>query len=108
MRNGLYKVDFQTPIGRGSGVIALQDGRVLGGDSSMYYVGTYTQEGNRFQAQVAIDGHTNVPGMASTLGITKGQLNLSGSLSGDTATLSGSSPQAPGIAFSAALSLLAG
>lgn len=33
MKNGLYKVSFQTQTGGGGGVVVLHDGEVRGGDS---------------------------------------------------------------------------
>jgi hypothetical protein len=47
MQNGLYWVEFRTPLGSGAGVVVLQDGNLRGGDSSMYYFGTYTETGIR-------------------------------------------------------------
>lgn len=107
MQNGLYKVHFKTPIGEGAGVITLQDGKLAGGDSSMFYVGSYQEDGNQFHATVEVDTHTRMAGMASALGVSKGTLKLSGTTQGDTANMTGSSPQAPGVSFRATLSRIA-
>ena len=42
MKNGLWAVEFfaNTRIG-GSGVVALENGRIVGGDHSYYYFGSY-------------------------------------------------------------------
>jgi hypothetical protein len=39
MENGHYKVEFQTPLGVGAGVVFYQNGAVHGGDSMMAYMG---------------------------------------------------------------------
>jgi hypothetical protein len=41
MQTGLYKVNFKTPLGLGAGVVVLENGMIRGGDSSMFYRGTY-------------------------------------------------------------------
>jgi hypothetical protein len=103
MRNGLYKVAFRTPIGEGFGVVVLSDGKLSGGDSSMYYSGSYTQNGDDFRAEVSVATHTQVSGMRSVFGVPQGTIALTGKSEGDRGTMAGSSPQAPGIAFSAVL-----
>jgi T3SS negative regulator,GrlR len=51
MKNGLWAVEFFTNTGiTGSGVVALENGRILGGDHSYYYFGSYT-----IVASLAID-----------------------------------------------------
>ena len=106
LTDGLYKVTFQTPIGTGYGVITLENGTLQGGDSSMYYVGTYVQNGNAFTAAVMAKTHTNVPGMGSVFGVPEVAINLTGTSTDKTASVTGSSPQAPGLGFSATLERL--
>ncbi len=36
MQNGLYRVEFRTPLGSGAGVVVLQDDNLRGGDSSSH------------------------------------------------------------------------
>lgn len=107
MENGLYKVDFQTPLGAGHGVIYFADGKVRGGDSMMFYHGEYTLANNSISAQVQVDRHSQVPGMTSVLGQSKASLNLQGAFEGSSAVLKGTSPQAPGLAFTARISKIA-
>lgn len=103
MRDGLYKVQFRTPLGLGNGVVYAKDGKMWGGDSGMYYVGSYTDEGGKLHATVAIDRHVSVPGTISVFGVDKATINLVGNVSGNTIAAEGSSPQAPGVRFSASL-----
>src|ERR1035437_1115347 len=49
--NGLWTAEFGSSTGTfGSGVAVFQDGKVLGGDSTYYYVGEYEFKGNEFRA----------------------------------------------------------
>ena len=55
--NGLWTVEFISTLGRGgSGVIVLNDGRLLGGDAGYYYVGQYTVEddNNAIRGEVVV------------------------------------------------------
>ena len=101
MDNGLYSVNFRTPIGNGSGVVVLNDGRIEGGDAAIYYKGTYTHENGNFTANVQTGRHS--PGAHSVFGRDAVEIDISGKNQGNTATLAGTSPQAPGISFQAAL-----
>ena len=104
MDNGLYKVAFKTPLGEGFGVVTLENGRLGGGDASMFYAGTYTQEADNFVAEVKIGTHTHIAGVQSVLGVAQGQIKLEGKSKGNAGTMTGSSPQAPGVPFTATLS----
>lgn len=109
MQDGLYKAAFQTPMGEGYGVVVLSGGTLRGGDSMMYYIGTYTENGGQFTASVDVDVHSTVPGMVSVFGPSKNRvhIDLQGQSTAESATAKGSSPQAPGIGFNAKLTRLA-
>ena len=107
MISGLYKVAFSTPLGSGHGVVSLQDGKVHGGDSTMFYVGTYSLKGAAFTAELVVDKHSSQPGMFSVLGANKASLNLSGTVSGDMLSLTGVSPQAGNVQFKATMQKVA-
>ena len=62
MQNGLYAAEFQTPLGKGYGVVMLLNGVLQGGDSMMYYQGSYTVDGNNFTAEVKTGAHARPPG----------------------------------------------
>ena len=106
MNNGLYKVTFRTPLGSGAGVIVLNEGRLLGGDSMISYVGNYVQSGDKFTATIETTTHTAAPGMRSVLGVPDALILLAGSASGDSATMQATSPNAPNIKFQATLTFL--
>ena len=95
---------FKTPIGEGAGVVILQDGTLRGGDSGMFYIGTYKMTGTAFEATVRTGRHTGA--MDSVLGVDNANLSLKGTFSGNAANLNGTAREAPGIAFQAVISRL--
>lgn len=106
MQDGLYKVQFQTPKGSGCGVVLLMSGQLRGGDSMMYYRGTYSQNGDQFSAQVESAAHSHPPGMTSVFGLDRVTITISGKSSGNSAQLTGQAAQAPGLLFQAKLDWL--
>ncbi|MFZ5735041.1 MAG: GrlR family regulatory protein [Pseudomonadota bacterium] len=61
MYNGLYSIHVATLDGhggKGSGVIAFQNGRIFGGDAYLYYNGSYTLAGSAFKGEVVVSQHT--------------------------------------------------
>ena len=59
--NGLYSIHIRMLDGvEGglTGVMLLNEGRILGGDASFYYVGTYTSEKGRWKGQILNQEHT--------------------------------------------------
>jgi hypothetical protein len=103
MQNGLYKVEFQTPLGAGAGVVFLQNGKLHGGDSAMFYVGNVSEQGDNLTAEVEGKLHTKVPGMSSVFGVDHTHINLQGKSSGNTASLTGRAKEAPTVSFQAKL-----
>ncbi len=106
MRDGLYKVAFSTPRGSGVGVLAIQGGKVRGGDSRTYYVGTFNESGGMVTAQVKVDLHTNTSFMTSVFGMDRVNVTLKGLALGDTAELTGTAAEVPGVNFRAVLTRL--
>jgi hypothetical protein len=74
MREGLYEIKFHTPIGEGRGLVALQNGQVLGGDAIIIYTGTFVVENDRFIANVRTARYAAELGMISVLGGTTRKL----------------------------------
>jgi hypothetical protein len=63
--NGLYSVRIRMLDGvEGglTGVMLLNDGHILGGDTSFYYVGSYTSENGRWKGQILHQEHTPAKG----------------------------------------------
>jgi hypothetical protein len=106
MRNGLYKANFQTEIGVGSGVIFAQDGKLWGGDATMYYTGRYVSSGDIITAQVNSHIHTRMPGTGSVFGLDELTVSLKGTSRNDVINISGTAREAPSLAFTAVLTRL--
>ena len=62
MKNGLYSIHVSLQdgrVGKGSGVVAFRDGKIVGGDAYLYYTGTYTVKDNTFRGEVLVRRHTS-------------------------------------------------
>jgi hypothetical protein len=63
--NGLYSIHIRMLDGVDgglTGVMLLNDGRILGGDASFYYLGTYTSENGRWKGQILNQEHSPARG----------------------------------------------
>jgi hypothetical protein len=63
--NGLYSIHIRMLDGVDgglTGVMLLNDGRILGGDASFYYLGTYTSENGRWKDQILNQEHSPARG----------------------------------------------
>lgn len=100
---GLHKVEFGTPYGTGAGVIWLKDGNVHGGDSSMYYVGTYSVSGDKITGRFIVKKHTSGQ---SVLGQDTSQVNFTGTITGTSAMLSGNPVGLPNVVLKVKLTPL--
>src|SRR5882724_3971777 len=63
--NGLYSIHIRMLDGVDgglTGVMLLNDGRILGGDAFFYYLGTYTSENGRWKGQILNQEHTPAKG----------------------------------------------
>lgn len=54
MTDGLWSVQFQGPQGNAGGVVVLNGGRVLGGDSGFTYVGSYELTSETLRAKITV------------------------------------------------------
>jgi hypothetical protein len=57
MRNGIYRIKYESARGAGSGVSIFNNGRICGGDKTHYFAGTYSESGARFTAEVEARRH---------------------------------------------------
>jgi hypothetical protein len=107
MRDGLYRVHFQTPLGYGAGVLHAAGGKLWGGDAGLYYVGSYELNGDNVTATVTTNRHTQHPGVQSVFGRDEVKISLKGVAEGDTAKFKGTAAEAPGVSFAAELKRIA-
>jgi hypothetical protein len=64
MKNGLYSIHVSLldgRVGKGSGVVVFRDGKIVGGDAYLYYIGSYSVRDNTFKGEVLIQRHTSSP-----------------------------------------------
>jgi hypothetical protein len=101
LRNGSYSAWFRTPKGEGTGVVVLNDGKMIGGDTVIAYTGSYVEEGDKFTASITTERHTQ--GQPSVFGVDEIDLTLTGKSTPTTASCTGTAKQAPGLTFEATL-----
>ena len=94
MKNGLYSIHVDLLDGRsgkGSGVVVFRDGKMLGGDAYLYYVGSYVTNGNTFKGEVLLNQHTPSPDANPLFGGQKNPvgIGISGSSGDHEAVMSG-------------------
>jgi hypothetical protein len=71
MKNGLYSIHVVLQDGRsgkGSGVVVFRDGKILGGDAFLFYVGTYTTKDHTFKGELLVQRHTPSPDITPLFG----------------------------------------
>ena len=83
-------VQFKGVQGWGTGVVVYTGGHVYGGDSAAMFTGTYTQQGNAITVRLHVK--QMVPGLMTVMGRSEYDLDLAGTLDGNTLHLSGSIP----------------
>jgi hypothetical protein len=57
-KDGTYAAWFKTPLGQGTGIAHVADGKIWGRDSIMTYSGSCEVDGDRFTAIVSLERHT--------------------------------------------------
>jgi hypothetical protein len=89
MLEGLYSVKFNSNMGSwGAGVALFTNGKVYGGDASYYYMGTANVEGENVSARIHV-GHHQGERMSIFGSLNEFNLEVSGTPSGDSFSLSG-------------------
>ncbi len=89
IRNGLYSVHIRMLDGvEGglTGVMLLNDGRILGGDAFFYYLGTYSSESGRWKGQILNQEHTPARGDNPIFGGHEVGIGFSGTCDGEGAS----------------------
>ena len=81
--NGLYAVEMRLLDGLDdnglSGVMLLNDGRILGGDAFFYYIGSYTSAHGRWKGEMLNQEHTPARGNVPIFGGHEVGIGFSGS-----------------------------
>lgn len=97
MRDGLYRLRFQSARGWGSGVLHTIAGRVWGGDGVVFYTGTVTERDGLVELVVTTERHTENAAVQTIFGADHARLILRGRTGGDVLNLNGSPEDAPGL-----------
>ena len=103
MREGLYKVEFHTVHGTGSGVVYATSGKVRGGNSGSAFIGTYTGKDDEILVKITTQRHNADPQFKPLFGVDMVTLTLKGTASGDMLDFEGTALQLPGVTFKAVL-----
>jgi T3SS negative regulator,GrlR len=103
LHDGLYKVEFHTVHGIGSGVVYATAGKLRGGNSGFAFIGSYSGEGDTLVAKVSTQRHNDDPAFKPLFGTDMITLTLRGRQSGDMVELEGNALQLPGVVFKATL-----
>ena len=88
--NGLYSIHIRMLDGvEGglTGVMLLNNGRILGGDASFYYLGTYTSDNGRWKGQILNQEHTPAVGENPVFGGREVGIGFSGTCDEEGAQL---------------------
>ena len=103
MREGLYKVEFHTVHGTGSGVIYATSGKLRGGNSAFAFIGNYTDKGDDIHVKISTQRHNDDPAFKPLFGTDMITLTLKGAANGDMVDFEGTALQLPGVTFKAVL-----
>ncbi len=101
LRNGTYAAWYRTPLGAGTGIVRLADGKISGGDLFITYGGSYEVDGDLFTATLTTKRHA--PGEPTVFGVDEVDVQLAGRCSGTVASCAGAARQAPDLHFEVTL-----
>lgn len=96
LKDGTYAAWFKTPLGQGTGIAHVADGKIWGRDGVMTYDGTCEVDGNRFTATITTRRHTEW--LPTVFGDDQElEVKLEGTCAGKVATYTGTAEQFPGV-----------
>ena len=103
MQEGLYKVEFHTDHGTGTGVIYVINGKLRGGNSAFAFIGNYADRSDGIHVKVSTERHNPDPAFKPLFGIDRITVTLKGADNGDMIDFEGTALQLPGVTFRATL-----
>jgi hypothetical protein len=107
LQEGLYKVEFHTVHGTGSGVIYATAGKLRGGNSAFAFIGNYSGTPEEINVKITTERHYDDPAFKPLFGTDMITLTLKGTTNGDMLDFEGTALQLPGVAFKAVLTRIA-
>jgi hypothetical protein len=90
--DGLYSLRIEmkgAKRGHATGIVVLQDGRIMGGDSFFYYTGSYSYSRGRWRGEMIVHQHADAPGLNLVFGGREVSCGFTGTYSGATADIQG-------------------
>ena len=103
MQEGLYKVEFHTVHGTGTGVVYAVDGKLRGGNSAIAFIGNYADRRDGIHVKISTQRHNPDPAFKPLFGTDMITLTLKGIANGDMVDFEGTALQLPGVTFKAVL-----
>jgi hypothetical protein len=103
LREGLYRAEFHTVHGTGTGVLYATSGKLRGGNSAFAFSGTFTHSGDEILVKISTQRHNDDPAFKPLFGTDMITLMLKGKQNGDMVDFEGSALQLPGVTFRAVL-----
>ena len=102
MIDGFWLVQARAGSANSGGVVVFANGKVFGGDSGFYYVGTYQERDGIIKARIAV--HNFDPAIVNLLSVGKDyELNVSAILKGDEISGTAVVPAMPSQSFAVRL-----
>lgn len=107
MLAGLYKVHFHAGSDEGASICLFKDGKIAGGGSVMYYLGSYDfVDDNRFIAEMEALRHARKDIPSPVLGLDHFHLRMEGIYSGPYVQMVGKILEVPDATFMANMTRL--
>jgi len=103
LQDGLYKVEFHTVHGTGTGVIYAINGKLRGGNSAFAFIGNYAARGDGIHVKVTTQRHNPDPAFKPLFGTDMITLTLKGVNNSNMVDFEGVALQMPGVSFKATL-----
>jgi hypothetical protein len=105
LQEGLYKVEFHTVHGTGTGVVYAHSGKLRGGNSAFAFIGSYRDESDGISARVSTERHNADPAFRPLFGTDMITVMLKGTESSSSRIVDfeGTALQLPGVTFKATL-----
>ena len=103
LQEGLYKVEFHTVHGTGTGVIYAVGGKLRGGNSAFAFIGNYAERSDGIHVKVTTQRHNPDPAYKPLFGLDMITLTLKGADDGSMVDFEGTALQLPGVTFKATL-----
>jgi hypothetical protein len=90
--DGLYSIAIEmsgAKRGRATGIVVLECGRIMGGDSFFYYTGSYSFGRNKWRGEMIVHQHTEAPGLNLVFGGREVACGFTGTYSAGLADIDG-------------------